>query len=71
MPMYTFFLCSDDGTAPSFESFELVGDEHAPARALQMLAEHRSCSYVAIWQGERPVAVRARTPDVHVSDGAA
>jgi hypothetical protein len=62
MPMYTFFLCSDDGTAPSFESFELVGDEHAPARALQMLAEHRSCSYVAIWQGERPVAVHGRAP---------
>lgn len=67
MPMYTFFLCSGDGHAASFESFELGGDEHAPARALKMLAEHPSCSYVAVWEGERPVVVRSRSPSVRVS----
>ena len=55
MTIYTFYLCSGDGSASSFEAFELGGDEHAPERALRLLGEHPSCSFVAVWEGDRPL----------------
>lgn len=55
MTVYTFYLCSGDGAATSFEAFDLGGDEHAPERALKLLGEHPSCSYVAVWEGDRPL----------------
>lgn len=60
MPTYTFFLHSGEGIAASLEGFELGGDEFAGARALKMLAEHPSCSYLAVWDAERRPAVRRR-----------
>lgn len=60
MAIYTFYLCSGDGAATSFEAFELGGDEHAPARALKLLGEHPSCSYVAVWEGDRPLMEKHR-----------
>ena len=60
MGIYTFYLCAGDGTAASFEAFDLGSDEHAPERALKLLAEHPSCSYVAVWQGDRPLMEQHR-----------
>jgi hypothetical protein len=60
MAIYTFYLCNLGGGAASFEAFDLGSDEDAPARALKMLAEHPNCTYVAVWDGERPVLERHR-----------
>ena len=60
LAVYTFYLCSSDGAATSFEAFDLGGDEHAHERALRMLGEHPSCSYVAVWEGDRPLMEQRR-----------
>jgi hypothetical protein len=60
MPMYTFYLCHLGGGSNSFESFNLGADADAPERALKMLADHPSCTYVEVWNGDRPVMVRRR-----------
>ena len=62
MPMYTFYLCNLGGGAHSFESFNLGADADAPDRALKMLADHPSCAYVAVWEGDRPVIEQHRDP---------
>ena len=70
MTIYTFYLCSGDGSASSFEAFELGSDEHAPARALRLLGEHPSCSFVAVWEGDRPLMEQHReTMDGRSLDG--
>jgi hypothetical protein len=53
--IYTFYLCSGDGCASTFEAFELGGDEFASERARRMLGEHPSCAYVAVWSEDRQV----------------
>jgi hypothetical protein len=50
--VYSFYLRSGDGASATLEAFELGGDEHGPARALKMLAEHRHSSYVAVWANQ-------------------
>ena len=60
MPMYTFYLCNLGGGSNSFESFDLGSDADAPERALKMLADHPSCTYVAVWNDERAVFERHR-----------
>lgn len=64
MAIYTFYLCSLGGGANSFEAFDLGSDDDAPQRALKMLAEHPSCTYVAVWSGERAVLERHRNSDL-------
>jgi hypothetical protein len=64
MAVYTFYLCRGDGASTSFEAFELGGDEQAPGRALKLLAEHPSCAYVAVWEGDRPLLERHRPSPV-------
>lgn len=61
MAIYTFYLCSGDGAANSFEAYELGSDTYAPDRALKLLAEHPSCAYVAVWEGDRPLLERHRS----------
>lgn len=61
MSIYTFYLCSGYGTSTSFEAFDLGGDEYAPERALRLLGEHPSCSYVAVWEGDRHFLERRPT----------
>jgi hypothetical protein len=58
--MYTFYLCNLGGGAHSFESFNLGADTDAPERALKMLADHPSCTYVEVWDGDRRVLARRR-----------
>lgn len=55
MAIYTFYLCNLGGGASSFEAFALGSDAEAPERALQMLKDHPSCTYVAVWDDRRPV----------------
>lgn len=63
MAMYIFYLCTPSGGASSFESFDLSSDDEAPVLALKMLAEHPTCTYVAVWDDERPVLERRRDLD--------
>jgi len=60
MAVYTFYLCKLGGGANSFEAFALGSDAEAPARALQMLQDHPSCTYVAVYEDERPILERHR-----------
>ena len=62
MSIYTFYFCNLGAGADSFEAFDLGSDDDAPARALQMLADHPTCAYVAVWSGERAVLERHREP---------
>lgn len=61
MPHYTFFPCQDSGTASTFNSFELSDDTAAYQLAANMLREHRSAAYVAVWCGERQLRSAQRT----------
>jgi hypothetical protein len=62
MPVFTFYICKRDGSSTSFEAFELESDRDTPDRATAMLAEHLSCAFVSVWQGEREVLTRRRRP---------
>jgi hypothetical protein len=62
MTIYTFYMCNPDGSANSLEAFDLGSDEMAEARAMVMLAQHQSCAYVSVFQGDRPVLARYRAP---------
>jgi hypothetical protein len=68
MAIYTFYLCNLGGGAGSFEAVDLGSDDDAPQRALQMLADHPSCTYVAVWNDERPVLERYRKEAGHPQD---
>jgi hypothetical protein len=63
MTIYTFYLCTLGGGASSFEAFDLGSDADAPARALKMLSDHPTCTYVTVWDDLRPVLERHRPAD--------
>jgi hypothetical protein len=60
MPIYTFYPCRTDGSSPTFEAFDLFGDDEALARAGLLLAEHPTCAFVTVWQGDREVLTLPR-----------
>ena len=60
MTMFTFYLCKADGSAASFEAFDLGSDRLARQRAGAMLAQHPSCAYVNAWRGDRKVWTERR-----------
>ena len=60
MPLYTFYPCKPDGTSDCFVAFELIDDDEALVRALQVLDQHQSASCVVAWRGERKVLTRKR-----------
>ena len=65
MPIYTFYTCNLGGGVNACEGVDVGSDAEAPSRALQMLNDHPSSSYVAVWSDERaPKAIVApsRTP---------
>jgi hypothetical protein len=64
MTIYTFYLCNLGGGADSFEAFDLDSDADAPELALQMLKDHPSCTYVTVWDDQRPVLKRYRNARV-------
>lgn len=60
MPIYTFYPCRSDGSSPTFEAFDLLGDEDVLARARHLLDEHPTCAFVTVWQGDREVLTLPR-----------
>ena len=65
MPIYTFYPCRTDGSSPTFEAFDLAGDDEVLGRANLMLDEHDSCAFVTVWQGDREAMSRAATLHAH------
>jgi hypothetical protein len=60
MPIYIFYPNKSDGVSVTFEAHELAGDDIAINRAADILAQYESSHSVAIWEGERQVALRER-----------
>ena len=60
MTLYTFYSCQEDGVSTCFETRELPYDSAAFPVAGDLLNEHASAAYVAVWDGERPVLSRYR-----------
>jgi hypothetical protein len=48
MPVYTFYCCRPDDSAPSFEARALASEDAAARHAQHMLHDHRSCSHVVV-----------------------
>jgi hypothetical protein len=60
MPVYTFYCCRPDESAPSFEARDLQSDEAAAQHARAMLQEHRSCSHVVVCLEDEEVLTARR-----------
>jgi hypothetical protein len=69
LPLYTFYPCKPDGSAASFETADFEDDFSASRYARDVLDEHRSCAYVAVWIGEEKVAERRRPVPVWAFSG--
>jgi len=50
MPMYIFYPCLEDGSATSFEAYELEDDAAAAEQGAAVLATHESATLVTIWR---------------------
>jgi hypothetical protein len=62
MPMYIFYPCQEDGTATSFEAYELQTDAQAAEQAEMVLSGHASATHVMIWRdGQALAPVRRAT----------
>ena len=55
MAIYTFYPCQTDGSAASFEAFDMADETGLAARAAMLLAEHPTCAYVNVWCADRKV----------------
>jgi len=62
MPMYIFYPCLDDGSATSFEAYELEDDAAARERAELVLESHASAVQVRVWRDGVALAPLGRTP---------
>lgn len=60
MPLYTFFPCKPDGTAPSFEAFNLASDEAAALFARSLLFEHPAAASMSVWRDDQQVLTLLR-----------
>jgi hypothetical protein len=58
MPLYTFFPCDENGGSTTFVTLDLEDDGAARALVAAIIGDHKSCSYVALWCGDRLVGVR-------------
>lgn len=63
MPLYTFYPCKPDGSAPSFEAFDLVSDDAAALFARSLLFEHPCAAWMSVWRDERQVLTLLADPD--------
>jgi hypothetical protein len=50
MPMYIFYPCLADGSATSFEAYELEDDTVAAEQGAAVLAAHASATHVTVWR---------------------
>lgn len=65
MQLYTFYPCKEDGASETFVVFDLADDAAALVHALHVLDQHKTCSHVVVWAGERKVLTRNRVhPDL-------
>jgi len=55
MPMYIFYPCLEDGSANSFEAYELSDDAAAAEQRGLVLAGHASATHVMIWRDGEPI----------------
>ena len=60
MSIYTFYCRRPDGAAPSFEAYELEGDQAAAGQAQVLLEQHMSASAIEVYDKDRPVLTRSR-----------
>lgn len=60
MPLYIFYPRKSDACSLGFEAVELLNDTEANTHALQVLEEHITASFVAVWCGDRKVLTRPR-----------
>lgn len=59
-PLFAFHCRRADGSPISLEVHELMSDEAALERAQKLLTEHRSCSIVEVFEGDRRVGAVER-----------
>jgi hypothetical protein len=64
MRMYAFHLRGLDDAPVALELLELPDDAATFARASRLLEEHPTCGHIEVWEGERPVLARHRTPPI-------
>jgi len=62
MPMYIFYPCQDDGSATSFEAYELEDDAAAAGQGANVLEAHASATHVMIWRDGHALAPIRRDP---------
>jgi hypothetical protein len=55
VPIYTFYCCTPDGAAPSFEAYDLPDDQAARAQAAVVLRQHASASHIDVYDKDRAV----------------
>jgi hypothetical protein len=55
MALYTFYLCHDDGVAPTFEMRDAQADGQALALAELVLEQHSTADFANVWIGDRLV----------------
>lgn len=60
MPIYTFYCCTPDGAAPSFEAYDLKDDRAAHAQAAIVLEQHASASHIDVYDKDRAVLTYRR-----------
>jgi len=56
MPMYIFYPCLEDGSATSFEAYELGDDDAAREQGGAVLANHASATHVMVWRDGQALA---------------
>lgn len=67
MALYTFYLCSEDGSAAALDARDLAGLPEAQRYAHALLREHASCTHVQVCRDDREV-LEARRADASLDN---
>jgi PAS domain S-box-containing protein len=62
MPLYAFYFCRQDGSAPVFEAHEAASPAAAGAMARDLMRGHPSCAYVTVYEDDDEVLTCRREP---------
>jgi hypothetical protein len=68
MPMYIFYPCLEDGSATSFEAYELEGDAAAREQGEIVLDGHASATHVMVWRDGLALPPIRRDPRLTAGD---
>lgn len=60
MALYVFYLRTSEGLSNSLEVVSLATDDEVPEQAVKLLADHPSCAYAEVWEGDRRVVWQRR-----------